>query len=377
MSFSSRLLSRSFSTTATATDPKFIGSVIRGIYRENNLKRLVDKFKKSSDLGRFRTNTGIYTGTVQRLANAKRFRWIEEILEHQKQYKDISKEGFTARLITLYGKAAMFENARKVFDEMPERNCEQTVLSFNALLGACVNSKKFGEVDGLFKDLPHKLGIEPDLVSYNTIIKAFVYKGSLDSANTLLYEMEKKGIRPDLITFNTLLLGFYSNGRFADAEKIWETMVNMNVRPNVRSYNARLDGLAIEKQTKKALELVGEMRSKEINPDVFTFYALIKGFVNEGNLEEAKRWYNKSGCGMNKAIFKLLVPFVCEKGDLDFAFNLCKRTFSKRCLVDQAPLQLVVDRLAKELRVEEAKELVELGKTNSYCRYNLKFPSEE
>ncbi|KAJ4703302.1 Pentatricopeptide repeat [Melia azedarach] len=389
MSFPSRLLRRAFctattatssTTTTTKTKTMSVGSICRSIYRESNLKLVVEKFKKSSDLDRFRTNGGIYVGTVRRLANAKCFTGIEEILEHQKQYKDMSKEGFSARLICLYGKAGMFEHAQKVFDEIPERNSKQTVLSFNALLGACVNSKKFDEIDELFKNLPDKLGIEPDLVSYNTMVKAFVEMGSLDSANMLLDEIEKKGLEPDLISFNTLFNGFYLNGRFADAEKIWDRMVSKNITPDVRSYNARLYGMALEKKTKEAVELVEEMRSKEIGPDMYSFNALIKGFVNEGNLEEAKQWYHhieKSGLSLNKATFRLLVPFVCEKGDLEFAFDLCKTTFNKRCVVDQEFLQLVVDSLVKESKIEEAKELVELGKTNKYCRYKLKFPSEE
>ncbi|XP_044460844.1 pentatricopeptide repeat-containing protein At3g13160, mitochondrial-like isoform X2 [Mangifera indica] len=331
MHFLSRLVHR-FSTVATSTSN--VGSISTDLYKEKDLKRLVDKFKRYSDLERFRTKTGIYKETVRRLANAKRFRWIEEILEHQKQYKDVSKEGFSVRLVALYGQA----------------------------------------------DLPKKLGIEPDQVSYNTVVKAYCEMGSLDSAIMLLDDMEKKGVEPDRITFNTLLHAFYMNGRFGAAEMIWERMANRNITPDIRSYNAKLYGLAMEKRTKEAVELVEEMRYKTIKPDVFSFNALIKGFVNEGKLEEAKWWYDeieKSDCAINKGTFTILVPLVCEKGDLDFAFELCKKIFGRRCLVDEELLQLVLDSLVKESKIEEAKELVELSKTNDYCRYNLKFSSNE
>ncbi|KAL5839751.1 hypothetical protein ACOSQ4_012359 [Xanthoceras sorbifolium] len=382
MSSVSRLLRRSFSTataTATATATR-TGSVCANLYRENDLKRLVEKFKRASDNERFRTKTGIYKDAVRRLANAKRFKWVEEILEHQKQYNDISKEGFAARLISLYGSSGMFDNAKKVFDEMPERNSKQTVLSFNALLGACVNSKKYDMVDELFKNLPGKLGVEPDLVSYNTVVKALCEMDSYDSASMLLDDMEKNGINPDLITFNTLLYELYLKGRFTEGEKIWTRMVSKNVVPDIRSYNAKLEGLAVEKKTKEAVELVGEMRSKTIEPDAFSFNSLIKCFVNDGNLEGAKRWYDdmeKSGCAVNRATFGIFVPFLCEKGDLEFALKLCKEIFGKRYLVNGGLLQRVVDGLAKESRIEEAKELVHLGKTNKFCRYKLKLPSQE
>ncbi|KAF3451620.1 hypothetical protein FNV43_RR07715 [Rhamnella rubrinervis] len=357
-----RLLQRAFSTSTQLTPSTAVKSISSNLFKERNLKRLVDNFKKSSEMYRFRTKTGIYEDTIRRLASAKRFRWIEEILEDQKKYIDSSKEGFAVRIITLYGRSGLFEHAQKVFDEMPERNCKRTVLSLNALLSACINSKKYDKVDGLFKELPKKLSIEPDLVSYNTVIKAFCEMGSLDLAVSVLDEMEKKGLEPDLVSFNTLLNGLYGNGRFSVGETIWSQMRKKNITPD----------------TKEAAELIVEMRSKGIAPDVFTFNYVIKSSINEGNLEGAKEWYSqirKSDCSPDKVTYETLIPFVCEKGDLDFAYDLCEEIFKRRFLFDEAKLQRVVDELVKASKIVEANKIVELGKTNNYRRYKLKFPS--
>jgi pentatricopeptide repeat protein len=378
MSFT-RILCRTFSTSLQPNSTT-IKSIADDLYKERNFKRLAQKFKKFSELERFRTRTGIYEDTVRRLATARCFNLIEEILEEQKKYENISKEGFSVRLMSLYGKSGMFEHAQKVFDEMPDRDCTRTVLSFNALLGACVNSKKFDLVDGLFKEMPKKLLVEPDIFSYNTLIKAFCEMGSFESAVSMLDEMEKKGVVPDLITFNTLFNGLYGKGQFSEGEKIWGRMEKKNVVPDIRSYNSKLLGLALVNKTKEAVELVEEMKTKEVKPDVFSFNALIEGYVNEGNLDEAKRWYYEIGKierAPVKKTFEILVPFVCEKGDLDLAFDLCNEIFKRKMLVDVSLLQLVVDGLVKVSRMEEVEKLVQLGKTNSYCRYDLKLPSAE
>ncbi|PON50139.1 Pentatricopeptide repeat [Trema orientale] len=378
MSFS-QVLQRAFSTSTQASSATAVSSVSTVLYRERNLKRLVQKFKKSSEAYRFRTKTGIYEDTVRRLASAKRFKWIEEILEDQKKYDDFSKEGFAVRLISLYGKSGMFDNAQKVFDEMPERNCQRTLLSFNALLAACVNSRKFDKVDGVFRELPTRLSIEPDLVSYNTVIKAFCEMGSLDSAVSVLDEMEKKGLKPDVISFNTLLNGFYAKGRFADGEKTWGLMEKYYVSPDIRSYNAKLLGLILEKKTKEAVDLISEMTAKGIEPDVFSYNLVIESFIKEDNLEGAKQWYSelkKSECTTNKTTFEKLIPFLRKKGDLELAFELCEEVFKRRFLLDAALLQRVVDEMAKASKIEQAKKLVELGKTNDYRRYRLKLPSD-
>ncbi|KAJ6364064.1 hypothetical protein OIU76_029075 [Salix suchowensis] len=370
MSALSRLFRSTFSTAAASTsvsetENAIVRSFSNEIFRERSLKRVVEKFKKASENDRFRTKTAIYKDTVRRLAAAKKFRYVVEIIENQKQYQDMSKEGFNARLISLYGTSGMFDNARKVFDEMLERKCAQTVLSFNALLGACVNSKKFDEVDGLFRGLSEELGIEPDLVSYNTVMKAFCEMGSLDSAVSLLDEMEKKGLKPDLITFNTILNGLYASGRFDDGERTWQRMKENNVKPDGRSYNEKLLGLALEKRMKDAAKVVEEMKSEGIGFDIFSYNALIRGFVNEDDLEKAK----------DKLTFKTLIPFVVEKGDVAFAFDLCKDVLSSKLAVKEALIQPVLDALAKESKINEAKELVELSKARRSDSLKLTLPS--
>ncbi|CAN4116647.1 unnamed protein product [Withania somnifera] len=351
------------------------------LYKERNLKRLVEKFKRYSDIPRFRTKTGIYESTVHKLAAAKRFKWVEEILEHQKNYKpDICTESFAVRLVNLYGKCGLFENAYKVFDEMPERNCTRGLKSVNTLLAACVNSKEYDRIESLFEELVEKLKLKPDVVTYNVMIKGLCEKGELDKAVGFFDEIEKNGLEADLVTFNTMCGAFYSNGRFDDGEKMWDLMVRKNVVPDIRSYNAKLVGLMNEKKVAEAVRIIGELGSFELKPDVFTYGALIRGFCKMGNLEEAKKWYGEivtSSSIPNKVIFGSVISLACEKGNFDLAFELCKEIFKRKCNVDVKLLQRVVDGLVNSSRIREAKEVVRLGKSNDYCLYKLNFPSDD
>ncbi|MFS8013161.1 putative tetratricopeptide-like helical domain superfamily [Helianthus anomalus] len=51
-------------------------------------------------------------------------------------------------------------------------NVARLLSLFNALLGACVSAKKFDKVDGIFRELTGKMGVSPDIVSYNIMTKA-------------------------------------------------------------------------------------------------------------------------------------------------------------------------------------------------------------
>ncbi|XP_065880170.1 small ribosomal subunit protein mS79 (rPPR3b)-like [Euphorbia lathyris] len=359
-SAAARLLSGLF----TASAPTKTAASNTVITKSGKFQTMVSKFKTSSESEDFRSRYDIYLNTVLRLAKFRRFSMIEEILQHQKNFKDITDEPYTSRLIALYGKAGMFENARKLYDEMPDLNCPRTVYSFNALLSACIDSGKFDKIEGILKDLPDELRLTLDVVSYNIIIKGYYKMRALDSAAAVLDRMIKEGVNPNLITFNTLLNGFYSNDRFADGERIWGKMEEMNVVPNVRSYNAKLYGLAFEKRMKEAVELIEEMKSKEIEPDLYSYRGLIRAFVEDENLEEAKWWYcdiMKKGCVLDKITLEKLLGFVCEKGDFCSAYEICVENL-KKCRFDEALLQVVADGLIKDSKVEDAEKLMQLSK---------------
>ncbi|KAB2601087.1 pentatricopeptide repeat-containing protein [Pyrus ussuriensis x Pyrus communis] len=253
MSFS-RVLQRSFctATQSNVTSSRSIGAISTDLYKERNLKRLVEKFQKSSELYRLRTKlpftrTPYAVSPPQNASSGSRRSWRTRSSTRTSPTRDSLSDWlrFTGNLAC---------SRIPVFDEMPEKNCERTVLSFNALLGACVNSKTFDKVDEVFRGVSQKLSIEPDVVSYNTVIKAAV---------SMVVEMEKKGVESDMITFNTIMNGLFANGQFLAAEKIWSRM--KNVVPDVRGYNARLLGLASEKKTDEAVKLFEEMRNKEVN----------------------------------------------------------------------------------------------------------------
>ncbi|OMO66786.1 hypothetical protein COLO4_30354 [Corchorus olitorius] len=370
----------SLSSTANSTISAATETPSKSKKRARNLQNLVERFKKNCDSDKFRNDCKKeYYNTVRRLANMNRFSLIDDILQHQKKYQEISQEHFVIRLMLYYGFAGMSGHAKKLFDEMPELKCERTVMSFNALLSAYIHSKKFEEVEKLFKELPGKIGIEPNVVSYNTVIKAHCEMKSFASAFSMVDKMEKKGIEPNVITFNTLLDGLYRNGKIADAEKIWGLMEKKNIVPDSWSYNSKMRGLVYENKISKGVELLEEMMSKGFEPNIHSYNALIKGYCNDGNLEQVKKLYGElknNGLSPNRVTYFRLIYFLCTKDEVEMAAELCKEVIDQWGPSGASLLQRnVIDELVKDSRIEEAVQLVELGKLKFH--YNLKFPRSE
>ncbi|KAK4347049.1 hypothetical protein RND71_033388 [Anisodus tanguticus] len=325
---------------------------------KQQLQTIVDNFKKSSESPEFRSHYGNYLTAIHLLGNNSSA--IEDIFDHQKQYPEISNEFFVIRLILLYGTAKMHEQARKLFDEMPNLKCQQTVFSFNVLLEACIRAEKYDTVRELFRDLPEELSVVPDVVSYNTFIKALCKAGSLDYAVSVMDEMENQGIKPDKVTFNTLSKAYNESKKFSEAEDLWLLMQKKNVVADLGSYSFRLRVLVANNKVNEAIELFEEMGKKDIIPNAFCYNMMIKMYVDDRNWEEAKRWYDKmveNGRYPDNVTFEMLISFACDKDNLDFALELCKKAMDSKIHVHDATMQRVVNGLAEHSKLEEEKEL--------------------
>ncbi|KAL5972859.1 hypothetical protein ACLOJK_039665 [Asimina triloba] len=367
------------STSPSSPSRLSMKSIVQDIFNETNFQSLIQKFKSSSRSSRFRCKHRVYSVTVRRLAAANLHHFVVDIIEHHKQFPEIATEGFAVRLISLYGQAGMFTDARKLFDELPQLKCPRTVKSINAVLTAALDCKLFSKVVELFDTLPPEISVKPDVFSYSILIQAFCKIGYLDSAISKLEEMELHGVKPCVITFNVLLNGLYLGDRFSDAEKIWMTMRENNCVPDIISYNERLRGLVLMGKTDDAVQLFGELKSQGLKPNISSFNSLIRGYCNDGNLEEVKRIFSElanNDCDPNKTSFEFLIPFACQKGDLDFAVTLCKDCINRRCFVDSGVFQSVIDVLGTESRIKDAKKLVELAKLKKFFpKSGLRLPS--
>nr|CAD1841056.1 unnamed protein product [Ananas comosus var. bracteatus] len=85
--------------------------------------------------------------------------------------------------------------------------------SLNALLFACILSRNHDRVPRLFRDLPASHGINPNLDTYNTVLKSFSESGTSRSFFSVLDEMSRAKIKPNRTTFYTALAGFYKEER--------------------------------------------------------------------------------------------------------------------------------------------------------------------
>ncbi|KAL8458053.1 hypothetical protein ACS0TY_035797 [Phlomoides rotata] len=309
---------------------------------------------------------------VRRLANSHRFSDIETFLESHKSQPQITQEPFLSSLIRSYGFAGMFENALNTYQQMTDFGTPRSSLSFNALLGTCINCKEFDRVPVFFNEFPENYGFEPDKFSYGMLIKAYCEMGSFEMAIEKMNEMQEKGIDGGAISFTTILHSFYKNGRNDDAEKFWDEMVNKKgCKLDVGSYNVRLSQIhGWKPEVVKAL--IEEMKNAGIKPDVITRNYLITCYCINDMMDEAEEAFKEllmvKGHRPNAATFRTMVFYSCKKGRYVKAYKIFKLSVKVGKIPDFNTLKYLLRGLVNMERMVEAKAMVRT--------MNKKFPPE-
>ncbi|CAN1152040.1 Pentatricopeptide repeat-containing protein At1g80150, mitochondrial [Linum perenne] len=325
---------------------------------ERDPEKLFNLFKENARNRLVIENRFAFEDTISRLAGAKRFDYIEDLLEQQKSLPQGRREGFIVRIIMLYGKAGMAKHALNTFYDMHQS--KRTAKSFNAALMVLAGTRDTAAIEAFLSKVPEKYDIELDLYSLNIVTKAFCEMENLDKAYLVMVRMERLGIRPDVITYTTLIAAFYRNNRFEISNGLWNLMVLKGCFPNLATFNVRIQYLVNRGQAWKANDVMLLMQKVGILPDEITYNLVIKGFFRAGFLEMAMRIYSAMGFKPNVKIYQTMVHYLCKGGELDMAYTMCTKCMKKNWFLSVDSICTLLDALKKNGKLDKARMIMTL-----------------
>merc|ERR1719261_843682 len=174
--------------------------------------------------------------------------------------------------------------------------------------------------------------IEPDIVTYSTIVKGFCNVGNLDRALLVLNDMKASGRHaPDEVMYNSLLGGCAKEHRPDEALQLLNDMRKSNVAPSnyTLSMLVKLMGRCRRiNQASTLLEDISKEYGLKINSQVYT--CLIQGFFNAGQAGKALALHEKilkEGLVPDSMTYTVLVRGCVQGGLLDKAVELVKSAY--------------------------------------------------
>jgi ATP-dependent DNA helicase HFM1/MER3 len=303
-------------------------------------------------------------------------------LQHGRQiHEQVIRSGFQfnlfvgSTLVDMYVKCGSLEDARNVFDKMPQRN----VITWNAMIAGYAQIGQVEKTLELFWRMPLR-----SAVSWNVIIAGFAQNGHNKEAFSLFNEMQRTGFQPNQFIFASVLracaslaeldrgtkiheeiirCGFQSDvfvgsalvdmyckcGNLEDARKVFDKMSERNVvswtamiagytqnedtaealkifeempKRSVVSWNAMIAGIAQNGHFSEALKLFQQMQLSGVKPNLDTFASILPACANLASIEQGKEVHEniiRIGCQSDVFVASALVDMYGKCGSLDDA----------------------------------------------------------
>lgn len=242
-------------------------------------------------------------------------------------------------VISAFVKAGSMDRARQVLAEMTRIGVPVNLVTYNILLKGHCQQLQMDKAKKLIEDMINDAEIEPDVVSYNTLIDGCIRVD--DSAEALFYfnEMRSRGIAPSKLSYTTLMKAFALSGQPKLTRKVFDEMLkDPRVKVDIVAWNMLVEGYCRQGKVDEAKKTVVEMKVKGFYPNVATYGSLANGIAIARKPGEALLLWKeiKERCeigGIGDTTATTLPPLTPDEGLLGTLADICVRAaFFKKAL---------------------------------------------
>ncbi|CAN8063980.1 unnamed protein product [Agarophyton chilense] len=142
------------------------------------------------------------------------------------------------RRISAYARKRDLQGALRTLSELDRSpSVSRNLFTYNAVINALVVCSQYARAHEFWRAM-QDAGIQPNLVTYNTMLKS-CFGGSEEDVKRafgLLEEMKERGIAADRVTLNSLINACVSAGRVSEAQKVYEMMRVQNIEPDAYTF---------------------------------------------------------------------------------------------------------------------------------------------
>lgn len=316
-----------------------------------------------------------YYAIILKFCRARAFPEAESLIRRLRLSGIKCNEKLFVDVIHSYGIASRPRHALRTFLSAAHPRSffgfSPSVKSFNALLNALVQNKRYSWVHSLFFHSRTKYGIIPNVITCNILIKALCSSssnhnnrgGGVEAAIRVLHEMPAMGIVPTIVTYTTILGGFASLGDMVNAQKVFDEILERGWLPDATTYTVLMNGFIKQDRLLDAVKVMDDMEENGVKPNDVTYGVMIEAYCKQ-------QLPRKSGEALSllyDMLHKKYIPApplccrvidaLCEEGKVDEALELWRTLLKKNCTLDDAISSTLIHWLCKNGKILEAKKL--------------------
>uniref|UniRef100_A0A803KNK8 Pentatricopeptide repeat-containing protein n=1 Tax=Chenopodium quinoa TaxID=63459 RepID=A0A803KNK8_CHEQI len=216
-------------------------------------------------------------------------------------------------LVDMFCKDGCVDQAQSLIKHMTERGVPPNIITYSALLdGYCLrgqmedaeNLLHLMAENGCEPNLTTNVlyGIKPNMHSVGILANCYCHLGRVDFGFSLLAKRLKlgfpldrvifntliNGLQPDVKTYNIMVKGFCKKGLMSEVAQVLRIMEEDGCPPNDRTYNTIIRGFILGNDLSNALYYRDIMVGKGFKADAATF-SLFVGLLSSENLSDSKK----------------------------------------------------------------------------------------
>eukprot|EP01018_Ginkgo_biloba_P004839 Gb_17077 [translate_table: standard] len=219
-------------------------------------------------------------------------------------------------LINMYVKCGSIENARQVFNKMPQRN----VVSWTTMIAGYAQNGHDSEALTLFHQM-QEADLTPDSITVVSALSACSHLGALQQGKWIHDYIFRSGFESDVFIGTALIDMYVKCGSVDIADQLFDKMSERNVV----TWNALISGYAQNGHANEALRRFCQMQLADIKPDSVTIMGVLLACSNLGALQHGKCIHDyiiRNGFNSDVSVGNSLLAMYAKCGSLVTAHQL-------------------------------------------------------
>ncbi|KAI3716974.1 hypothetical protein L1987_68234 [Smallanthus sonchifolius] len=246
------------------------------------------------------------------------------------------------------------DNARNVFDEMPERN----EVSWTALISGYLKCGRVDESMWLFRRNPFQ-----NVISWTAVISGLLSNGLHSKSRHLFLEMLRDGVRPNHVTFVSIVRACAEMGDLEFGMSVLSLVVKLGFEGDVSICNCLITfclRLGEIEMGRRIFERMGKR-------DVISWTAILDMYVEMGDLGEARKVFDEMP-ERNEVSWSAMISRYAQKGYSKDAIELFCQMIENGVNPNSSCLSSVINALANLKSLHPGKtvhaHVMKIGMTN-------------
>eukprot|EP01018_Ginkgo_biloba_P001986 Gb_13633 [translate_table: standard] len=186
-------------------------------------------------------------------------------------------------LVDMYTKCGSIDDARKQFDQMPERNS----VSWNAMVAGYAQHSCGEEALNLFRQMQGE-GVKLDKFSFSTILNACASLRALERGKHVHAHVIKTGFESNVFVGSALVDMYAKCGCIDDARQVFDKIC----KRDLVFWTTMITGYAQNGCGKDVLEFFEQMLKLGMKPDHVTFTGVLSACSHAGLVDEGRQYFD-------------------------------------------------------------------------------------